>query len=183
MGNKSNTRSDFFGAHPNFSPPSSRIALVYQSFSSHTIADCLQYDWIAEKKLVEKSHLLSFQHLIKMLTLGMICVSYFTSMDLSRPKKFRHPVVLLPFIRRFALVRQQINSNMTGSHKNMTLYQFELNQSFCNCDVSFNLLLKTLLLEKKDSVDQRQWSLEPVQFFSLILLYQSQFAIVPEQTD
>ena len=29
--------------------PSSRIALVYQSFCCRTIADRLNYDWIAEK--------------------------------------------------------------------------------------------------------------------------------------
>ena len=34
---------------PNFSQPSSRIALVYQSFCSRTIADRLLYDGIAEK--------------------------------------------------------------------------------------------------------------------------------------
>ena len=39
---------------PNFSPPISRIALVYQSFCSRTVEDRLQYDWIAEKKMVEK---------------------------------------------------------------------------------------------------------------------------------
>ena len=39
---------------PNFSQPSSRIALVYQSFCSRMIADRLLYDWITEKKLVEK---------------------------------------------------------------------------------------------------------------------------------
>ena len=33
---------------PNFSQPSSRIALVYQSVCSRTIADRLQYDWITE---------------------------------------------------------------------------------------------------------------------------------------
>ena len=34
---------------PNFSQPSSRIALIYQSFVSRTTADRLYYDWIAEK--------------------------------------------------------------------------------------------------------------------------------------
>ena len=38
---------------PNFSQPSSRMALVYQSFFSRMIADRLLYDWIAEKNLVE----------------------------------------------------------------------------------------------------------------------------------
>ena len=37
-------------ARPNFSQPSSCIALVYQSACSRTIADRLLYDWIAEKK-------------------------------------------------------------------------------------------------------------------------------------
>ena len=39
--------------HPNFFPPSSRIALVYQSFCFRKIADRLYYDRIVEKKLVE----------------------------------------------------------------------------------------------------------------------------------
>ena len=38
--------------HPNFSHPSGRIALVYQSFCSHAIADQLYYDWIVEQNLV-----------------------------------------------------------------------------------------------------------------------------------
>ena len=36
---------------PNFFPPSSCIALIYQSFCSCTVADRLQYDWMAEKSL------------------------------------------------------------------------------------------------------------------------------------
>ena len=40
-------------ARPNFSQPSSCIALVYRSFFSRTIANQLLYDWIAEKKLFE----------------------------------------------------------------------------------------------------------------------------------
>ena len=43
----------FWTTRPNFSQPSSRIAFVYQSFCSRTIADRLLYDWIAEKYLVE----------------------------------------------------------------------------------------------------------------------------------
>ena len=38
---------------PNFSHPSSRFAVVYQSFCSRMIADRLYYDWIAGKNLVE----------------------------------------------------------------------------------------------------------------------------------
>ena len=38
----------------NFFHPSSRIALVYQSFCSQATADRLYYDWIAEKNLVEE---------------------------------------------------------------------------------------------------------------------------------
>ena len=41
-------------ARPNFSQPSSLIALVYQSVSSRTITDRLLYDWIAETNLVER---------------------------------------------------------------------------------------------------------------------------------
>ena len=36
-------------------PPSSRIALVYQSVCSRTIADQLLYDWITEKKVCSRS--------------------------------------------------------------------------------------------------------------------------------
>ena len=38
-------------SRPNFSQPSSRIALVYQSFFSRTIADRLYYDWMVEKNM------------------------------------------------------------------------------------------------------------------------------------
>ena len=38
---------------PNIFQPSSCIALVYQSICSRTIADRLQYNWIAEKNLAE----------------------------------------------------------------------------------------------------------------------------------
>ena len=39
---------------PNIFHPSSRFAVVYQSFCSRTTADRLYYDWIAEKNLVEQ---------------------------------------------------------------------------------------------------------------------------------
>ena len=38
-------------SRPNFSQASSCIAIVYQSFCSSMIADWLNYDWIAGKKL------------------------------------------------------------------------------------------------------------------------------------
>ena len=43
---------------PNFSQPSIRIALIYQSFFSRTKADRLLHDWIAEINLVDSMILL-----------------------------------------------------------------------------------------------------------------------------
>ena len=50
------TLCELFYTSPNFSQPSSRIALVYQSVCSRTIADRLQYGWMAEKNWSSTSY-------------------------------------------------------------------------------------------------------------------------------
>ena len=48
---KKESGKKFSPCRPNFSQPSSRIALVFQLVWSRTIVDLLYYDWITRKKL------------------------------------------------------------------------------------------------------------------------------------
>ena len=77
------SRATDWKTRPNFSQPSSRIALVYQSFCSHTIADWLLYDWIT-KKLAEKQ---PAYHLLELATYAQFLL-------LSTKFFFCDPVVL-----------------------------------------------------------------------------------------